>query len=189
MALLAKICILGDGMVGKTSLVNRYLGKGFTSEYLPTLGSDFASKEIYVQTKKGTRLLRLQIWDLAGQPSFQQIRTRYYKRAAGALLVFDVTRPESFENLKLWINEFYKYVESPQASIILLGNKIDLQGKNIVSSDTVRRFIDLGLTESKIYLEDDQFDYLETSAKTGENVEKAFQIIGKQIIKRIGQGI
>ncbi len=92
LTILAKMCLLGDGNVGKTSLRNQYMGKGFQSDYLPTLGADFASIEVQIPFPAGEKSLRWQIWDLAGQPSFSQIRNFYYKHSKAALLIFDLRR-------------------------------------------------------------------------------------------------
>ena len=129
MALIAKICLIGDGKVGKTSLTNRYLGKGFTSEYLPTLGSNFLSKVTQINTESGSKEIRFQIWDLAGQPSFNQIRPLYYRGAIGALLVFDLTVPDSLKNLERWAKEFFANCGLPLIKLIVLGNKVDLKKK------------------------------------------------------------
>ena len=103
MVILAKTILIGDGAVGKTSLKRKYIGKGFPSDYLPTLGSDFVIKKVQINSNSISREIKFQIWDIAGQPSFKQIRARYYNQAIGALLVFDVTRPDTLYNLEKWI--------------------------------------------------------------------------------------
>lgn len=182
-----KLCLLGDGEVGKTSLLNRYLGKGFTSEYLPTLGSNFLSKQVSLETKFGPKDIRFQIWDLAGQPSFTHIRRIYYEGAAGACLVFDLTRKISLNNLEKWLGEFLKNNKSLRPSIIVLGNKLDLKDEIKISSYTVNQYIFNHLS-NKFPIEGNTIDYLETSAKTGENVDKAFQMLGEKIIDKFYQG-
>ena len=104
MSFLMKIVLAGDGAVGKTALRERYLGKGFSSNYMMTIGADFALKEATIREKS----IKFQIWDLAGQPRFNSVRELYYRGSHGAMLVFDLTRRESFTNLYLWIDELLK---------------------------------------------------------------------------------
>ncbi|MFX1517529.1 MAG: Rab family GTPase [Promethearchaeota archaeon] len=185
MTLLVKICLLGNGKVGKTSLVNRYLGKGFTSEYTPTLGSDFLSKQVTLDTAYGLKELRFQIWDLAGQPAFNQVRKLYYKGAAGAFVVFDLTNP-FLSDLEKWLKEFSKNIELHSSSVIILGNKSDLTGEIKITPNTVRNYIDKYLT-NKFQNIDTQIDYYSTSAKDGTNVELAFSTLGGRIIEKLYQ--
>ena len=185
MAIIAKICLLGDGMVGKTSLANRYLGKGFNSEYIPTLGSDFTSKEVSIETDHGTQDFRFQIWDLAGQPTFSQIRSLYYKGATGAFLVFDLTNPDTLESIKRWSDEFLKHCKVLSPTMMILGNKNDLSDEIKVSRELVENFIQNEL----ISLENTSFQYefFETSAKTGKNVDKVFNILATEIANKLKQ--
>lgn len=182
LAILGKIVLIGDGLVGKTTLRDRYLGRKFVSEYLPTLGSDFASKNVLIKTNLGWKEITFQIWDLAGQPSFKQIRTMYYRQAAGALVIFDVTLEESLYNLKKWLEELSKNVLRPKVALIILGNKIDIRSDVSISAETAKKFIAEDIAPKFSYLDDDII-YLETSAKTGENVDKAFHILGEKILK------
>lgn len=176
-----KICLLGDGEVGKTSLMNRYLKRGFTTEYIPTIGSDFLSKQVSLYTKFGQKDIRFQIWDLAGQPAFDQVRKHYYKGSAGAFIVFDLTNP-TLENLNNWLEEFAKNTQLQKSSAIVLGNKMDLEDEIKVSTDTVTRYIDNHLV-NKFSNVDSHIEYYQTSAKTGENVDQAFSLIGEKIIE------
>ena len=182
MPLLAKICLLGDGEVGKTSLMSNYLERGFTTEYIPTIGSDFLSKQVTLDTKLGQKDLQFQIWDLAGQPAFDQVRKLYYKGSAGAFLVFDLTNPDTLENLDKWLEEFSKNIQMQKSSIFVLGNKMDLIDKIKILPNTVQRYIDKNLVE-KFSNVDSHVEYYQTSAKTGENVDQAFTLLGKKIIE------
>ncbi len=169
--------------MGKTSLKDRYVGHGFQGDYLPTLGADFVSKELKITKKGVTRKIKLQIWDLAGQPSFENVRALYYKNAVGAFLVFDVIQPDSLQNLKKWMEELSKHSGSSNISVIVLGNKIDLQEEsdNFVDAKTARKFISEQLI-SKTGQLNENIIYYETSAKTGENVEKAFHELSLKIL-------
>jgi small GTP-binding protein len=179
MALLAKIVLIGDGGVGKTSLRNDFIGRGFGTDYLPTLGSDFVTKVVNLETEQGSTEMRFQIWDLAGQPSFKQIRTMYYRRAVGALLCFDVTNEVSLKNLKTWKEELIQHSGSVNMAVIVLGNKIDLRSieQNTVTTDLATQFIRDELQTPEF----GSVDYIETSALTGENVSDAFQTLAMKI--------
>lgn len=180
MSLLTKIVLLGDGGVGKTTLRNRYLGKEFSSEYLPTLGADFASKQVKIREK----VLKFQIWDLAGQPTFKQIRKLYYAHTVGCLAIFDITRPKSLHNLENWMFELVQHAQSPKLSIIILGNKTDKRKRlsKSISTRNARSFISKTLKSNLPELKT-KITYIETSAKTGKNVERAFQELGRKILE------
>jgi small GTP-binding protein len=182
LVLSAKILLIGDGSVGKTSLRNQYLDKQFDTDYLPTLGADFVGKEALIKTNSGWKDLKFQIWDLAGQPSFKQVRGMYYRGAVGALFIFDVTRPETLYSIEKWIEELVKHVVFPEVSLCIIGNKTDLRSDTSVTAEIAKRIIREDLTQNyQIFSKD--IEYLETSAKTGENVERAFQMLGKQILE------
>ncbi|MFX0093396.1 MAG: GTP-binding protein [Candidatus Hodarchaeota archaeon] len=169
-----KIVLLGDGTVGKTSLRERFMGRGFPSEYIMTIGTELASKIVNLPSTNKTVVL--QIWDLAGQPHFKTIRNIYYRGSHGALLVYDITQPSSFDNAMSWITECWKKV-GRQIPFVLLGNKSDLRSQNncIPESDghKLAKEIEkaLGFPTS----------YYETSALTGFNVDKTFIFLGELI--------
>ena len=178
---LMKVCLLGDGAVGKTALRERYLGKEFTSSYLMTIGADFAVQKTLVKDKE----VKFQIWDLAGQERFNSVRSLYYSGSHGALFVFDVTRPESYQNIiNGWLPELKKHIRGGAIPVILLGNKTDLRDANDPTHITTEQGLKLAdemaknFSESKI-----KIPYLETSAKTGENVQQAFRYLAEMIIE------
>ena len=141
MVIFAKICILGDGNVGKTSLRNRYMGRAFPDDYLPTLGADFSSIQVTIPYKKTKRTIRFQIWDLAGQPAFNQIRALYYRHAAGALLVYDITDRNSFQNLQNWVQELIQHTGTPSVFLNILGNKSDLRDEESITISEAEDYI------------------------------------------------
>ena len=177
---LMKVCLLGDGAVGKTALRERYLGKEFTSSYLMTIGADFAVQKTTVADKE----VKFQIWDLAGQERFNSVRSLYYQGSHGAILVFDVTRPESYANLlEGWINELMKHLRGGPIPVIVLGNKTDLRNPNDPTHITKESGIQLTQRIADKFNGGKQaIPYLETSAKTGENVQQGFRALAEMII-------
>jgi small GTP-binding protein len=181
LAISAKVLLIGDGSVGKTSLRDKYLSKKFTSNYLPTLGADFVSKKTLIKTNFGWKELKFQIWDLAGQPTFKQTRGMYYRGAVGVLFIFDVTSPESLYSIENWIEELVKNVISPQVALCIIGNKIDLRSDTSVTAEIAKRIIH-GEIAQNYQLFGKDIEYLETSAKTGENVDRTFHALGEKIL-------
>lgn len=165
---LLKIIILGDSGVGKTSLMNQYVNRKFSSQYKATIGADFLTKEVMIDDK----LVTLQIWDTAGQERFRTITSSYYRGAHGIIVVYDTTDLESFNNVKQWLHEIDRYA-SENVNKLLVGNKSDLTSKREVSFDQAKEFADsLGI------------EFVETSAKNATNVEKAFMMMAAQIKAR-----
>jgi small GTP-binding protein len=171
--------LIGDGGVGKTALRERYLGKGFKAQYLLTIGADFAMRDDLIDGKS----IRYQIWDLAGQQRFDAVREVYYKGCIGALLVYDVTRPDSYFNTPKWINELWTNNGRGRVPIIVVANKIDMRelSDDTVSSEQGRVFTDrlTNLTKPEGFA----CNFIETSAKTGINVDRAFEMLGINIMK------
>lgn len=166
-----KIALTGDGAVGKTSIRKRYLGEGFSGDYISTFGADFALHT----TDIGDTNIQWQIWDLAGQPRFTEVIKAYFNRIFGAVLVYDVTRQTTFENVENWINEIWDNSgRKEKVPIVLLANKIDLreEGLGQVSTDEGRRIA-----------EENGLIFIETSAKTGEGINEAFEKIGLKILE------
>ena len=177
-----KIVLLGDGAVGKTNIRKNYLGQGFTKDHLMTIGADFAAADKVIQIKDKEYNITFQIWDLAGQGTFNQVRSMYYRGVFGALVVFDVTRKNSFDNLSSWIKELYKNSNRGAVPIVILGNKYDLfdEDEDHVKSVEINDMIELLNKE----LKEENFNvtYLNTSALTGLNIENAFESLGSNII-------
>ncbi len=169
-----KIVVLGDAAVGKTSLINQYIERSFEEDYKPTLGANIIRKDVFV--KEINASVRLIMWDLAGQEKYNVIRSMYFQGCVGALLVYDVTRHNTFETINSkWLKDFKKYVKK-EGTYILIGNKIDLTDQRMVSAEDGINFA------KKI----NASDYIETSAKSGENAEKAFENLVHQILKLQG---
>lgn len=178
MFLTIKIVICGDGMVGKTAIRQRYMGYAFKPSYLMTVGADFAIKNQPI----GDTALKYQIWDLAGQQRFSAIRAMFYKGSLGALLLYDVTRLDTFENVPVWVGEIKKNV-GHVVPLVLVANKVDLRDQADISVST-ETGIQLAQELTETYMEGRmEVPYLETSAKTGQNIEESFVNLGLNIIK------
>ncbi|MFX0013811.1 MAG: Rab family GTPase [Promethearchaeota archaeon] len=167
-----KIIICGAGAVGKTSIVRRYVEDKFEFNYLLTVGLDPTNRRIEVD---GT-LVNLVIFDVAGQKRFQTLREIFFRKANGALLVFDLTRPETLEELYEWKEQIDKRL-GEYIPKILIGNKSDLE--EMIS-------IDYSYLEDDIIPDFKPIKYLETSAYRDKNVREAFFHLTKEILIRQG---
>jgi small GTP-binding protein len=172
-----KICLIGDGYVGKTSIRRKYLGQGFRSNYIPSLGVDFAQKTVMYGDDESVRLV---IWDIAGQPQFQSLRRRYYEGCSGLILVYSVVDRESYDSATKWLVEAKEFMDKLPA-LIIVGNKIDLRSyhpkEDIISYEE-------GLEFTKKFSEklNTPTIFIETSALTGENIDKAFDKLTRMMI-------
>ena len=135
-----KITLIGDGAVGKTSIRNRYMGYGFSASHMMTLGADFSVVEKKIIPNE---IWRFQIWDLAGQPIFKEVRGRFYNGSMGALVVFDITDRRSFKNCLMWIKELYRFCGKAVVPIVLLANKSDLRDRKSVSMKEAQKYINI----------------------------------------------
>ena len=154
-----KIVVVGDYGVGKTSLLNRYIDMKFVEDYLPTLGVNMLRKEMTYKNSK----IKLMFWDIAGQELYASVREQFYEGTQGAMLVYDVTRPESFANIEKWHKEILNIAQTTIYSI-LVGNKIDLN--KVVPTEE-------GISKA----ENNNWLFLETSARTGQGIEDAFHAL------------
>ncbi len=164
-----KIIIVGEPAVGKTSLVKKFVSGQFAKDYRSSIGTN-----IFVKRVSLTRLgeISIQLWDIAGQERWINMRRFYYIGAKGVLIVGDLTRKNTFDQINnFWVPDIKLYCKF--APLILIANKNDLEKE--ISEDQVKTLGEDINAISIVY----------TSAKTGENVEKAFQIISEQIIKKI----
>ncbi|MFQ5979584.1 MAG: GTP-binding protein [Candidatus Heimdallarchaeota archaeon] len=167
-----KLVLVGNGAVGKTSLKNVALGKGFESSYMATIGVDFAARTFRLANQE----IRTQLWDLAGQPSFQQIRSSFYAGAHGALAVFDIMQRESLDAIRDWIIEVWKGTKSGPIPVLIIGNKVDLRATESGAMDDAEvQQIIFDWMEHDPALREVPISFIPTSAKSGENVRLAFQ--------------
>ncbi|MDH4215052.1 MAG: GTP-binding protein [Candidatus Thorarchaeota archaeon] len=173
-----KLCLVGDGYVGKTSIRRKYLKEGFKASYLPTLGVDFAQKAL---THDGVPT-NLVIWDIAGQPAFQGLRKRYYEGSSAILLVYSVVDRNSFDNASKWLVEAHGFMGS-LPPMIVMGNKIDLRSgkptEEVVTPEEGKAF-----TEKMSQKLNTPSIFIETSALTGENIDEAFDSLIGMLFER-----
>jgi len=160
-----KVVLLGDSSVGKSSVLQRFSQSTFATSYLSTIGVDFQQRDITV----GGKTVRLQIFDTAGQERFDTISKAYYRGAEGLLIFYDITVPETFMHVKKWIKN--SELEAGSAVRMIIGNKSDLEKQRAVSKEDAKKLShELG------------FEFVETSALTGDNVEEAFFTLAKNIL-------
>ena len=162
---LFKIVFLGEGAVGKTSLVGRYVYDSFEGDYLATIGTDIHVKMVNVDDT----VVKLVIWDIAGQDNFAQLRRAYYMNASAAFFVFDTTRPETIERVDEWLNALFTV--TGKIPLVLLENKVDLES---AIEDAVR---DVVKTKHGVPI-------IPTSAKEDTNVEEAFREMTRDILDK-----
>ncbi len=166
-----KICLLGDGAVGKTSLIRKYVMDKFDDKYLPTIGTKVSRKEIVIpfQKEKIVVDLTIIIWDIVGQKAYQKLRRMYYQGANGALVVCDITRRDTLESIREWTKSLFQV--SKPVPVLLLANKSDLIHKAEFKPP------DLEAIAAEF-----RSPYFYTSAKSGANVNRAFHRLGELMV-------
>ena len=159
-----KVVFLGDTSVGKSCLAVRFVRNDFFEFQEPTIGAAFLSKTMTYNNKR----YKFEIWDTAGQERYRSLAPMYYRGARAAVIVYDITHEDSFKGAKSWIRELKK--KTSNCLILLVGNKIDLIEKRRVNVDDVRN-----------YARDNNIIYMESSAKTGTNVDQIFTNIAHNL--------
>ncbi len=172
-----KVVLMGEGSVGKTSIRSKFMGVGFKSEYIKTIGADFASKAIEL----GDNKVHFQIWDLAGQKMYRHVRSSFYSGCKCGFLVFDLTQPDTLEKLEEWAKEAIDHSGGFLKIFIVLGNKHDLKDQLAIKDEDVQKLIEKLKKKKNI-----DAAYLVTSAKTGENINEAFKMMGKMFLEKEG---
>lgn len=162
-----KLVVIGDYGVGKSSLITRYIKDKFDSDYISTIGVDFLVKEIDLKEEEDA-MAKIVIWDIGGQQAWRKKLRLYLKGADGAIVVCDLTRPKTANNISMWIDYLQQYTNS-NLPFIVVGNKIDLEEKSASIEDIVK-------------LAGNNHEYFLASAKTGEVVEEFFSKITELMI-------
>eukprot|EP01116_Phalansterium_solitarium_P003838 TRINITY_DN14669_c0_g1_i1.p1 TRINITY_DN14669_c0_g1~~TRINITY_DN14669_c0_g1_i1.p1 ORF type:complete len:214 (+),score=35.26 TRINITY_DN14669_c0_g1_i1:180-821(+) len=167
-----KYIIIGDMGVGKSCLLHQFTDHKFMQDSPHTIGVEFGTRIVDVASKK----IKLQIWDTAGQERFRAVTRSYYRGAAGALLVYDITRRATYNHLTSWLSDA-RSLTNPNTVIMLVGNKKDLDESRDVSYEEASKFA-----------EENGLIFIESSAKTGDNVEEAFLKTARLIYQSVQEG-
>mmetsp|Transcript_27131 Transcript_27131/g.68148 ORF Transcript_27131/g.68148 Transcript_27131/m.68148 type:complete len:217 (-) Transcript_27131:45-695(-) len=167
-----KYIIIGDMGVGKSCLLHQFTENKFIPDSPHTIGVEFGTRIVDVNDKK----IKLQIWDTAGQERFRAVTRSYYRGAAGALLVYDITRRQTYNHLTSWLTDA-RNLTNPNTVIMLIGNKKDMEQSRDVSYE-----------EASSFANENGLIFVETSAKTGENVEEAFRKTANLIFQSVQDG-
>jgi Ras-related protein Rab-11A len=163
-----KVVLVGDASVGKTNLMSKYLKNEFKEDSKATVGVEFGAKQFTIDGHS----IKAQIWDTAGQERYKAITSAYYRGAKGAFIVYDITRRDSFESVDKWVNDLTA-TSDKNITILVIGNKCDLEDQRQVTKEEGQ--------EKATKLE---VAFFETSAFSGENVEKAFEMMINEIYKK-----
>ena len=161
---LYKLLMIGDSGVGKSSLLLRFASDQFEDSYMTTVGLDFKIRTVEVDGK----VVKLQMWDTAGEERFRTITSSYYRGAQGIVVVYGLDDKKSFENVKQWVEEIDRYAGEGVVKL-LVGNKCDVEARQVTRE------------EAEKFAEELKMRYMETSAKTGENVEETFMLTAREI--------
>ncbi|WOL04722.1 hypothetical protein Cni_G13444 [Canna indica] len=168
---LFKIVLIGDSGVGKSNILSRFTRNEFCLDSKSTIGVEFATRTLEIEGKT----IKAQIWDTAGQERYRAITSAYYRGAVGALLVYDITKKQTFDNVQRWLRELRDHADS-NIIVMMVGNKSDLKHLRAVSD-----------TEGQTFAEKEGLSFLETSALESLNVEKAFQTVLSEIFHIINR--
>ena len=163
---------LGDSKVGKTALTNAYLEKEFEDEYLSTIGVNSCIKEITINLNNKELPIKVKIWDTAGQEKFKSISVQYIKNCMGIFIVYAINDIESFNNILSWLKEVEEKKSRSNIPLILIGNKYDLEKERKISKE-----------EGEKLASRYNMKFFECSAKTGYNVNEAFQCLTDQVVE------
>lgn len=169
---LFKFLVIGNAGVGKSCLLHQFIEHKFKQDSNHTIGVEFGSKVVTV----GSKSVKLQVWDTAGQERFRSVTRSYYRGAAGALLVYDISSRETYNALGNWLTDA-RTLASPNIVIVMVGNKKDLESEREVT-----------FMEASRFAQENELSFLETSALTGENVEEVFSKCTRSILTKIDAG-
>lgn len=164
-----KLLVLGDTSVGKSNYIYRFTEDKFSDNHMSTTGLDLKNADIIIDDKK----IRVQLWDTAGEEKYRSITKTLFLRVQGIITIFDITKEETFINLKSWINSIKEECGN-NMPILIIGNKCDLTEYRVVKKETAYK-----------YAKKEKIEYIETSSKTGENIKNSVDIICSKVIKSL----
>ena len=167
-----KLLVVGDSSVGKTNFITQFIENKFNQTYMTTSGMDLKTSSIVVKNKK----IRVQLWDTAGQEKYRAITKNLFLKVQGALVVYDITNDNSFTNLKTWVKSI-KEECGKSMQMIIVGNKCDLDDERVIEKEKALE-----------YAEEEKVEYIETSSKTGENVQKAISQLCEKVLENNEMG-
>lgn len=168
-----KVVVIGDSGVGKTQILSRFTKNEFCFDSKSTIGVEFQTRSVTIKDK----VIKAQIWDTAGQERYRAVTSAYYRGALGAMLVYDITKRQSFDNVARWVEELRAHADK-SIVIMLIGNKADLVDSRVVPTEDAVEFA-----------EDQGLFFSETSALNGDNVDKAFLRLLEEIYSVISKKV
>ncbi|KAL8088591.1 ras-related protein RABA3-like [Apium graveolens] len=168
-----KVVVIGDSAVGKSQILSRFTKNDFCLDSKSTIGVEFQTRTVTINSK----LVKAQIWDTAGQERYRAVTSAYYRGALGAMLVYDITKRQTFDHVARWVEELRAHADNTIV-IMLIGNKADLVDLRAVSTEDATEFA-----------EDQGLFFFETSALNGDNVEAAFFKLLKEIYKVVSKKV
>uniref|UniRef100_A0A6V7QW57 Ras-related protein Rab11D n=1 Tax=Ananas comosus var. bracteatus TaxID=296719 RepID=A0A6V7QW57_ANACO len=166
-----KVVLIGDSAVGKSQILARFARNEFSLDSKATIGVEFQTRTLQIQQKR----IKAQIWDTAGQERYRAVTSAYYRGAVGALLVYDITKRQSFDHIPRWLDELRSHADK-NIVIMLVGNKSDLEDQRAVATEDAREFA-----------QKEGLFFLETSALEATNVETAFQTVLTEIFNIVNR--
>ena len=174
---LIKLAIIGDSNIGKSNFLFQFIEGQFSPLHVATIGFDYKSKIITLP--ESNRVVKLQIWDTAGQEKYMSINKNLFQRVQGVILMYDITKHETFEHLDTWLNLIKQMTND--IPIVLVGNKLDQE-------DSIENGRAVEYTEGEDFARENNFEFFETSALDGTNVDKIFSTIAEKVLKSIQEG-
>ncbi|VVB18105.1 unnamed protein product [Arabis nemorensis] len=166
-----KVVLIGDSAVGKSQILARYARNEFSLDSKATIGVEFQTRTLVIDRKS----VKAQIWDTAGQERYRAVTSAYYRGAVGAMLVYDITRRQTFDHIPRWLEELRAHADK-NIVIILIGNKSDLEDQRAIPTE-----------DAKEFAEKEGLFFLETSAFNATNVESAFSTVLTEIFNIVNK--
>ena len=168
-----KLVLVGDSGVGKSCILHQFIYNRFRKNTTQTIGVDFSAKNVHIDNQE----IKLQIWDTAGQEKFRSVARSYYRGAIGIIIVYDITKVESFQHIATWLADARNAARS-ECSVCVVGNKGDLEDQRVVRTE-----------DGKLFCTENNLLFFECSALTGDNIYEIFNEISRHIFNKIESGI